>query len=73
MFSEFLLIHFLILCCVNYNFAQPIAHVTVSKVNNHIGTPVFISLDKITDLPNSSLVALDYSKANAQSSDDLLP
>ncbi|HEY5393583.1 MAG TPA: PmoA family protein [Hanamia sp.] len=47
---------FLFFCCVNNNFAQSIARFTVSKVNNNIETPVYISLDKITDLPDSSLV-----------------
>ena len=37
-------------------FAQPIARFSLKSVNNVIETPVFVSLDEITDVADSSLV-----------------
>jgi len=37
-------------------FAQPIARLTLHSVNNSIETPVYIDLDALTDVADSSLV-----------------
>ena len=62
-FLNFYISTYLIFCYVNNNFAHSFARLTVSKVNNNIETPVYISLDKITDLPDSSLVAFGLFKS----------
>ena len=49
----------LVSCCNKVASAQAIAHLTVHDIHNTVATPVYIDLDKITNLPDSSL-QLEY-------------